>query len=154
MIELVDQEPVVVAGGEVGALVGSARLLPLKGGGQDALGDVEHVGGLERADQLGVPAPAGVAHPHLGQPALELPQVVGSLGQRLAGPVDPGRLLHRLLHLGADQRIERREGLIHQEDRGLAGERAGKADTLLHATRKLVRPARSVALEPNCNECL
>ncbi len=38
----------------------------------------------------------------------------------------------------ADQRVERRERLVHQQDRRLGREGAGKADALLHPARQLV----------------
>ena len=44
-----------------------------------------------------------------------------------------------VLHLGADQRIERREGLVHEEDLRVGAQRAGEADALLHAARELAR---------------
>ena len=55
--------------GKVGALVGAPRLLALQPGREDALGDVEHVGHLERGHQLGVEGPAGVADPDPRRPA-------------------------------------------------------------------------------------
>ena len=42
-----------------------------------------------------------------------------------------------VLQLVADQRVERREGLVHQEDVGVRGERAGEPHALLHAARQL-----------------
>ena len=49
------------------------------------------------------------------------------------------QLQQLVLQLGADQRIERRERLVHQQDRRLGGEGARQADALLHAARKLMR---------------
>src|SRR5262252_6437648 len=46
-----------------------------------------------------------------------------------------------LLHHRARLRIERAEGLVHQQDGRLVGERPRDADPLLHATRKLGRIA-------------
>ena len=46
-----------------------------------------------------------------------------------------------LLHHRARLRIERTEGLVHQQDGRLVGERPRDADPLLHATRKLGRIA-------------
>ncbi|MNL24869.1 hypothetical protein D3C87_1463200 [compost metagenome] len=43
------------------------------------------------------------------------------------------------LHIDTDQRIKRRIGLVHQQNIGVIGKRAGKAHTLLHAAGKLVR---------------
>ena len=43
-----------------------------------------------------------------------------------------------VLQLGADQRVERRERLVHQQDRRFGGKGAGKADALLHAAGELV----------------
>ena len=42
-----------------------------------------------------------------------------------------------LLHVGADQRIERGERLVHQQDFRVGGQRAGQADPLLHPPRQL-----------------
>ena len=53
-----------------------------------------------------------------------------------------------ILQPGADQRVQRRERLIHQQDRGLGDKGAGKANALLHAARQFahlaVRPLRQV----------
>src|SRR3984885_9310053 len=49
-----------------------------------------------------------------------------------------------ILQLAADQRIERRERLIHQQDVSIGRERARQPDPLLHATGELV----AVALAP------
>ena len=43
-----------------------------------------------------------------------------------------------LLHLAADQRVERREGLVHEQDVGVRGEGPGETDALAHAARELV----------------
>ena len=66
------------------------------------------------------------------------------------------RLLDRLLQLqelvlqlGADQGIERRERLIHQEDRCIGGEGAGEPDALLHAARELVHVLVRPGVEAN-----
>ena len=47
----------------------------------------------------------------------------------------------------ADQRVERREGLVHEQDLGVGAERAGEADALLHAAGQLRRVAVLVAGE-------
>ncbi len=44
-----------------------------------------------------------------------------------------------VLHVRADQRVEGAEGLVHENDLGVGGQRAGQADTLAHAAGKLVR---------------
>ena len=45
-----------------------------------------------------------------------------------------------VLHVAADQRVERAERLVHQQQVGVGGERAGQADALLHAAGQLVGP--------------
>ena len=56
------------------------------------------------------------------------------------GLLQPRLKLQKLvLQLGADQRIERGERLVHEQDRRLGGEGAGQADALLHAARQLMR---------------
>jgi hypothetical protein len=49
-------------------------------------------------------------------------------------------LHHRILKMGAGQRVERAEGLVEQQDLRLHGERPGNADTLLHAAGNFCRP--------------
>src|SRR5690606_17460337 len=46
-----------------------------------------------------------------------------------------------ILQTRADQGVERRERLVHQEDRSTRGESARKADALLHAARELLHLA-------------
>jgi hypothetical protein len=46
-----------------------------------------------------------------------------------------------VLQPGADQRIERRERLVHQQDRRVGGKGAGQAHALLHAARQLAHLA-------------
>jgi len=45
-----------------------------------------------------------------------------------------------VLKVGADQGIERGEGLVHQQDRRVGGEGAGEAHALLHPARQLAHP--------------
>lgn len=52
-----------------------------------------------------------------------------------------------VLHVRADQRVEGAEGLVHEDDLSVGGQRAGQADTLAHATGKLVRIGLLVALQ-------
>ena len=44
-----------------------------------------------------------------------------------------------VLHLPADQRIKRGEGLVEEQDFGVHSHRAGEANTLLHAAGQLAR---------------
>ncbi len=65
-----------------------------------------------------------------------LGEVVGDEHHRLAElAVEPD---HLVLHVAADQRVERRERLVEQQDVGVAGERPRQADPLLHAAGELV----------------
>ena len=52
-----------------------------------------------------------------------------------------------VLHLRADQRIERTEGLVHQDDVGVCRQGTGQAHTLTHAARELVRVFVFVAFQ-------
>ncbi|MNS59055.1 hypothetical protein D3C72_920010 [compost metagenome] len=53
---------------------------------------------------------------------------------------------HQLgLHLGADDGVERGEGLVHQQDGGVGGQCPGQAHALLHAAREFIRVARAPA---------
>ena len=54
-----------------------------------------------------------------------------------------------VLQVGPDQRIERRERLVHQQDVGVGGEGAGEADTLLHAAGELVGELVAPLREPD-----
>ena len=63
-------------------------------------------------------------------------EVVGDEDHRLADlVVQPDDLV---LHVAADQRVERGERLVEQQHVGVAGERPGQADALLHAAGELV----------------
>ena len=42
-----------------------------------------------------------------------------------------------VLHVGADQGVEGREGFVHEQDLGVGGESPGEPDPLLHAAREL-----------------
>ena len=50
-------------------------------------------------------------------------------------------------HVRADQRIERTEGLVHQQDVCIGRERAGEADALLHTAGEVMRIGVFVALQ-------
>ena len=68
---------------------------------------------------------------------------------------DRGLLHHRrephelALQLAPDERVERAERLVHEQDVGLGGDGARQAHALLHAARELVREALAPAREFN-----
>ncbi len=72
---------------------------------------------------------------------------VGHEEERHAGLVPEGQQL--LLHLAPGERVQRREGLVHQEHLRLHGERPGDGDALLHAAGELVRVAGGESREPD-----
>ena len=67
-----------------------------------------------------------------------LVQVVGDEDDRLLELLLEFQQL--VLHVTADQRVQGAEGLVHQQQVGVGGERAGEADALLHAAGQLVGP--------------
>ena len=114
----------------------------------DEVADVV-VGG--RADQLVAGADLHqLAVAHDQDPVAEperLGQVVGDEDHRLADlVVQPD---HLVLHVPADQRVERRERLVEEQHVGVAGEGPGQPDPLLHAAGELVRVGVLVAGEPD-----
>ena len=75
--------------------------------------------------------------------AQRLLQVVGDEHHRLADlAVQPDDLV---LHVAADERVERAERLVEEQHLGVAGQRAGQPDALLHAAGQLVGVGRLVA---------
>jgi len=58
-----------------------------------------------------------------------------------------GQVQELVLQAAADQRVQRRERLVHQQDVGIGGERAGQADALLHAAGQFRRQAVAVTLQ-------
>ena len=63
------------------------------------------------------------------------------------------QLEQEVLHVGADQRVEGGEGLVHEHDRRVRRQCAGDANTLLHAARELMgvvvlEAAEADAVEP------
>jgi len=61
--------------------------------------------------------------------------------------VTAGQLEHKLLHLTGRFDIERRAGLIHENDLRLEGQQAGDAEFLLLIKRKRRRPRLELVLE-------
>ncbi len=104
-------------------------------------GDQQVLGGADLDD-----APGAHDGDAVGQPD-RLVEVVGD--------EDDGLLQDRLqpqelvLHLAADQRIERRERLVEEPELGADRQRAGDADALLLAAGELAREARLAAAEAN-----
>src|SRR3546814_21142366 len=76
------------------------------------------------------------------------------------GDEDDGLAQHRLqaqelvLHLAADQRVERREGLVEEPDLRLHRQRARDADALLLAAGQLARTIGIPALEDDPRDYL
>ena len=102
--------------------------------------EVAHVVVGGRADHLVRRADLDdLAVAHDQDPVAELErllQVVGDEDHRLADlVVQPD---HLVLHVPADQRVERRERLVEQHHRRVDGQRAGQPDPLLHAAGELV----------------
>lgn len=52
-----------------------------------------------------------------------------------------------VLHVTADQRVERAEGLVHEQQVGVGGQRAGETHALLHTAGQLVGPGLLPAFE-------
>ena len=84
--------------------------------------------------------------------AQRLGQVVGDEDHRLAGLVLQPH--HLVLHVAADQRVERAERLVVEHHRRVGGERARDADALLHAAGELVGERVLDVLEPDESEHL
>ena len=57
------------------------------------------------------------------------------------------RRIDLVLHVPADQRVERRERLVEQQDLRSGGQRPGEADPLLHAAGELVGSRRPQTAE-------
>ncbi len=76
-----------------------------------------------------------------------LVQIVGDEHDRLAQVALQADQL--VLHVTPDQRIQRAERLVHQQDLRVGAERSRQTDPLLHAARELVRPHALVALQPD-----
>ncbi len=74
---------------------------------------------------------------------------------QIVGDEDDGLLkllFHReelILHFGPDERIEGTEGLVHEKDVRVGGERPGQPHALLHAATHLFGQAVFPALEPD-----
>src|SRR4051812_9117762 len=87
-------------------------------------------------DGLDAPRPCAHHDDAVGEED-RLVDLVGNEEHRLAGLVPD--LEQLLLHELARLRVERGKRLVHQQDLGVGGERAGQVAALLHAARKLVR---------------
>ncbi|MNE80462.1 hypothetical protein D3C80_1770330 [compost metagenome] len=71
---------------------------------------------------------------HDGDTAAQLQRFVQVVADEDDGLAQLALQLQQLvLQALADQRVEGREGFVHQQDVGVHGQRAGQAHTLLHA---------------------
>ena len=64
-------------------------------------------------------------------------------------PVFPLQIQQQILHVGTDQRVQRREGFIHQQDGGIQGQSPRQTDPLTHAAGQLIRRAVQIPTEAN-----
>ena len=78
------QEALIVAFGEVGALVRAARLLPAQGRLDDSFGDIEHEGHLQGGDPFGVERPTAILDGEIAEALLQPAQRVRGPRQRVA----------------------------------------------------------------------
>ena len=102
--------------------------------GQLTAGAAAGPGQVDVDDLLDPPGAVGDDGDPVGQ-GDRLVDAVGDEDDRLAGGRDDlGQLL---LHDLAGHRVDRGEGLVHQQQAGLGDERAGEADALAHATGEL-----------------
>ncbi len=74
-------------------------------------------------------------------------QVVGNEQGGLAHRA--GEFQELVLQPPANERVQRRERLVHQEDLGVRREGAGQADALLHPTRQFPGHTVAIALQVN-----
>ena len=106
-------------------------------------------GGLQQ-DVLGLPFLHQLAVLQDGNAIAQAQRLVQVVGDEDNGLVEPGLQLQQVvLHLAAYQRIQRREGLVHQQDLGIGGQCAGQPHPLLHATGELVRVLMLEARQPH-----
>lgn len=64
------------------------------------------------------------------------------------------QLQQHVLHLAALERVEGREGLVHDDHRGVDGEGAGQADALLHTAGEFVGEFVGEGIQANLLEHL
>ena len=98
------------------------------------------LGGRFQQDVLGLSLLHQLAVLQDGNAVAQAQRLVQVVGDEDDGLVEPGLQLQQVvLHLAAYQRIQRREGLVHQQDLGIGGQRAGQPHPLLHAAGELMR---------------
>ena len=82
--------------------------------------------------------------------AADLERLVEVVADEEDGPLHGALNCQQLvLQALADQRIEGRVGLVHEQDLGIGGEGAGEAHALLHAAGELVRMVVEPGTEPH-----
>ena len=85
---------------------------------------------------------ADLLHPPLGaedgDAVAEFERLVQVVGDEHDGPVHAGLQVDEfVLHLGADERVQGAEGLVHEQHLRIVGQGPGQAHALLHAAGKL-----------------
>ena len=85
-----------------------------------------------------------------GNAVAQAQRLVQVVGDEDDGLVEPGLQLQQvILHLAAYQRIQCREGFVHQQDLGIGGQRAGQPHPLLHPAGELMRILVLEARQPH-----
>ena len=102
--------------------------------------EIRHIGRCRRADDLlwraELDDPPAF---HDGNARADLGRFIEVMADEDDGAVKLALQLQQLiLQPVTDQRVQRREGLVHQQDRRIGGKGAGKANALLHAAGQLV----------------
>ena len=90
---------------------------------------------------------------HHSNPVTEPQRLIEVMGDEHDGATLFGLETQQLvLHVVADERVERRKWLIEEQDLGVKGKCAGQAYTLLHASRQLIRVMVCPTVQPDKRE--
>lgn len=138
-------------GGEHGGGAIRDLLRPQHGGQIDMLDEaLDIVGRGAGHDVLGLPDLHHLAILHQDDAAAERDGLVEVVGDEDDGLLELALEVAQLrLHVAADQGVEGAEGLVHEQDVGIGGQRPREARPLLHAARQFMGILRLPALQAN-----
>ncbi len=134
----------------------------------DDIAGTEHIGQIHAAkegthiivgrlaqDLVGCPDLDHLTVLHDGDAITDTHRFIQIVGDKDDGALMAGLQLEQfILHLGADQRIQRGESLIHQQYVGVIGQCAGQTDPLLHATGEGIGEGVHPLAQTHLIECL